>query len=858
MTVYWGPADGGTNKWAWAYTNKFGTFDGSVTLPAWYTTNVALPASDKFYYYRYEAENGGPAVWASPAVHFLGGEVWVDPTTVATAESVGGGVATPVPGTVTVWRASQATNEDTVVNFTLSGSATIGVDFTISPSATSATIPAGAASTDVIITPIFDRSLEGNETVTLTLNSGAYAIGSPSASTVTIADNTDVEPVDLYWDNQSGNKQWDKTSFNWHQASDPSGDDRFIDGDNASFTNNTGTTVTLTESLSAGTVAVRGTGSWVWNSSGGSALTVTNKFTYGSSGTSGFSTPIAGPGSLAVTNGSVVMNVANTYSGGTVLRLGSGNAALKSSGVFGSGPLSLQSGMLMTDGGQSWTLANPVTLDGDFSFGHYNGGSSWNGSLSFTDPLVLNGDYAIIQNGYTYQAQAVTFSAGIGDGGQGYNLTVKTGPNKNNGTFYLGGASTYTGTTVVHGATLQLNGSLTTTAGIDVNRGGAFHVYYSAAGVDLRLNNSIPIRLRGGRLSENANQSDAIAQWEGSEIVGKVTLEYGHSAIQVGGGRSRTVLTITNLVRQSGSTALFYRLGSSSSAAYGAYGYGRIYLTGQPDGFMGGWSIARRNEYLAGPVQEDSGYDFAFYSNGTTRLTGVLPLSLSNLARPGQVEGAAATDHVKTLVAQTTMSAATTIASLCAMSGCDNDLGGYTLDIASGGLLNRSGAYAMSNGYLTSGGGSLFLVNLGTAMVNSAVIAGAALAVSTVGDQTLSGNNTFGGKLHVNSGTLTLSGANSGMSDAIVAPGALLKADHANALPPTVRVSLLFDGEEYGKIDNAYANLAVRELKLDGVKQTPGTYGATGSGADFTDDNYFAGSGTVKVTPPGGTTIILR
>jgi len=165
----------------------------------------------------------------------------------------------------------------------------------------------------------------------------------------------------------------------------------------------------------------------------------------------------------------------------------------------------------------------------------------------------------------------------------------------------------------------------------------------------------------------------------------------------------------------------------------------------------------------------------------------------------------------------------------------------------------------MSNGSLTSSGGTLYLYNLGTAMTNSATITGAGVSVTTVGSQTLAGNNSFGGNLTVNDGTLLLSGANSDLAAATVTPGATLQPAHAAALPATAALRLLFDGEEYGKLNNPYANLTVQELTLDGVIQASGTYGATGSGCQYTNNNYFAGTGTLKVVPPpSGTVVIFR
>jgi uncharacterized protein YjiK/phosphodiesterase/alkaline phosphatase D-like protein/2',3'-cyclic-nucleotide 2'-phosphodiesterase (5'-nucleotidase family) len=55
---------------------------------------------------------------------------------------------------------------------------------------TTATIPAGASFVDVTITPVDDSSIEGSETLTLTLgDTGSYDVGSPASAMVTIIDN---------------------------------------------------------------------------------------------------------------------------------------------------------------------------------------------------------------------------------------------------------------------------------------------------------------------------------------------------------------------------------------------------------------------------------------------------------------------------------------------------------------------------------------------------------------------------------------------------------------------------------------------------------------------------------------------
>lgn len=73
------------------------------------------------------------------------------------------------------------------VSFSLTGSATHGVDY---DSPTSVTFPAGHAAVDVTVTPKTDALVEGNELATLTVTAGAgYELGSPVSANVTIADH---------------------------------------------------------------------------------------------------------------------------------------------------------------------------------------------------------------------------------------------------------------------------------------------------------------------------------------------------------------------------------------------------------------------------------------------------------------------------------------------------------------------------------------------------------------------------------------------------------------------------------------------------------------------------------------------
>jgi hypothetical protein len=109
------------------------------------------------------------------------------PTVTVTATDANASEAGADPGVFTITRTGSNTASLTV-NYSLSGTAANGADY--NTLGTTVTIPAGAASATVTVTPIDDTAVEGSETVVLTLSANAaYTVGSPSSATVTIADN---------------------------------------------------------------------------------------------------------------------------------------------------------------------------------------------------------------------------------------------------------------------------------------------------------------------------------------------------------------------------------------------------------------------------------------------------------------------------------------------------------------------------------------------------------------------------------------------------------------------------------------------------------------------------------------------
>ncbi|MDY0341505.1 MAG: cadherin-like domain-containing protein, partial [Coriobacteriia bacterium] len=138
---------------------------------------VALPRFDTISADLYDlVENGS----------LLVGDLRLQPLLSVVATTPNASENGPVPGVFTISRRGSLA-ESITVNFTLTPAAANGNDYVFVPS--TVTLPAGAASTTVVITPVNDGIPEQPEHVLLSLLPGAgYAIGSGSQASITIED----------------------------------------------------------------------------------------------------------------------------------------------------------------------------------------------------------------------------------------------------------------------------------------------------------------------------------------------------------------------------------------------------------------------------------------------------------------------------------------------------------------------------------------------------------------------------------------------------------------------------------------------------------------------------------------------
>ncbi len=107
------------------------------------------------------------------------------------------------------------------------------------------------------------------------------------------------------------------------------------------------------------------------------------------------------------------------------------------------------------------------------------------------------------------------------------------------------------------------------------------------------------------------------------------------------------------------------------------------------------------------------------------------------------------------------------------------------------------------------------------------------------------------GGVWVGAGRLSLlDDATLGDNDVAVAAGAKLRIAGVSPFGRDARLDLedrdWISTNSRVELDNGAEN-RVRRLYVNGVSQKRGTYGATGSGAEFIDDKHFSGTGTVRV-----------
>ncbi|MEM7393746.1 MAG: DUF2341 domain-containing protein, partial [Verrucomicrobiota bacterium] len=176
VSIYWGPADGGTNPAAWA-----NSIDLGIQPEGPFAANISGLLPDILYYVRAVATNSiGVAIAPTSDVFFTG-------TLTVSADDPMASEAPGDPGRISIIRPPAASGIDMTVRYALSGTASSALDY--APLSGEAVMPSGATNVLIDIQPLEDLLIEPEETVILQLLPGLYRVGAMSNASVNIADN---------------------------------------------------------------------------------------------------------------------------------------------------------------------------------------------------------------------------------------------------------------------------------------------------------------------------------------------------------------------------------------------------------------------------------------------------------------------------------------------------------------------------------------------------------------------------------------------------------------------------------------------------------------------------------------------
>ena len=206
----------------------------------------------------------------------------------------------------------------------------------------------------------------------------------------------------------------------------------------------------------------------------------------------------AGTGTLVLNSGSaeLIINGANSYTGGTRILAGNG-IAVSTDSALGSGTISFEGGSLRTTSAGPRTLANPVSFVGNATFDTSSKELTFNGAAT-----ILGATRTLTVSATTSLA---TYNGSIGDGGNALGFT-KAGV----GTLILGGSNTYSGTTTLSAGTLRLDNADAFAGGGNLSFTGGTLQYTGSNTVDYAS------RFRSSTSSIRIDTNGQTVTWNGS------------------------------------------------------------------------------------------------------------------------------------------------------------------------------------------------------------------------------------------------------------------------------------------------------------------------------------------------------
>jgi hypothetical protein len=507
-------------------------------------------------------------------------------------------------------------------------------------------------------------------------------------------------------------------------------------------------------------------------------------------------------------NGTLVLSVANAFTGGTSLSAGTVRAGNDAAfGTLATHALALNGGTLTSDGSTARTFANNVTIGGDITLG---AASTYTGVLTFSGTVGLGSATRTLAIN-----SAVTFSGVVSNGG-----LTKAG----NGTLTLSAANSYTGTTEIGAGTVAISGSGTLGSGSNllmsggtltlgatsqtvgtvsiiaastISGGSLTGSSYAASlssgtatvSANLLANGAIGLSKSGnGTLTlSGANTYAGATTVSGGTLNASAGALAGTSGITVGVGavvsaadfNSGATITLSDATSSAEFTSAPSSVGAVSNAgtatnALNFSGTGAITvasLTGAGKTRFGGAAT------ITGGISEGDVTVVGLLTGNVYSGAG----TISAGSMTGSVGSSVSVTGLLTGVITAGTNTAGSLTSIEVSGGTTTVSGVAAITTLSSGTVNLQGATA-SIDTLTNG-----TVNLGTSILSTALtvnsgtfaglIAGAngSLIKATGGTLILSGANTYGGGTSVNVGTLVIGDLGSLGSGAVtVASGATL------------------------------------------------------------------------------------
>ncbi len=499
---------------------------------------------------------------------------------------------------------------------------------------------------------------------------------------------------------------------------------------------------------------------------------------------------------------------ANVYSGGTALN--EGTLLAYDPTAFGTGTITINGGMIggPMDASLTMTANNQQIWGGSFkAFARYT--RSFNigtGSVLMTDNITITG---------VADQWSAPFIVGgsISDNGNGYAITIR-GESPNPGILSFSGDNTFSGGVILESGTLTISSGKAIGTGPLIFRGGHIGTPHWNSPATLEHNNLIvfdgSVMTRGGTGSIN----------------------FGNGEIRLTGNRSLSLsnssITFPNAIVNSGGT-----------------GFGLTVNFEQYSATLN----------LGGNSTFDGGLTLNTASNSSTET-----LNLTNLGTGPQASPLG--------LGPLTLNRTGGTLRINNNSGADGTISTHNAQIWNADAFSFVGSHSLNTGTNSVTLGNDVVVN---ALAKTLTVGGPILEADATprsltkagaGTLVLAGAGSYQSGTVIQAGLLAVApGGTLGTGPVTVAPSALLRLEHDDCIANDADVTLQLEGGNAGRIELAASVVErVGSVTLDAtLYDQPGmTFGAVGTGSTVESNDYFAGTGQLKISAPTVTVILIH